>query len=410
MQVAKESSSCGLIPTKATLVVVPKHLMGQWPEEVNKFLGTSKKVVIIKDLSSLNKVSVRDIQNADIVICSFALLSNEKYFTRLARLSQINPASLPCGSSGGRLFTAVYSECLEALPDRVSEIVKDCSAAYKSIEEAAASHEKQKAAGTVRLDGKKAVYKMGASASQLSSVGGSDFKLAASERDPWGLSHSKAKYEDMKSAPLELFFWKRLVVDEFTYLGKKDRERCLAVIKKVTSKFRWLLSGTPSHKHFNDIRDLADLLGIYLGVDDDLPGTKISNKHLADKESTGLESLSSFLENRSMQWHLRRHSLAQTFLDRFVRQNIAEIDEIPFEEHECLVELPPAERAIYLELETHLDSLEMNSKSAQKSKRKSTGDRESRMQKILQDSQTGEEALLKCCRYVQELSSTSSKI
>lgn len=102
--------------------------------------------------------------------------------------------------------------------------------------------------------------------------------------------------------------------------------------------------------------------------------------------------------------------LGQGFLDRFVRQNIAEIDEIPFEEHECVVELPPAERAIYLELETHLTSVEMNSKSAQKSKRKSTGDRESRMQKILKESKSGEEALLKCCSTFALSADSSSAI
>lgn len=106
--------------------------------------------------------------------------------------------------------------------------------------------------------------------------------------------------------------------------------------------------------------------------------------------------MSCFMESRSLQWHIRRHELAQQFLDRLVRQNVAEIDEIPFEEHECMVELSLAERSRYLELECHLNALGMNSKSAQKSKRKSTGDRENRMQQVLRESQSGEEALLKC--------------
>jgi hypothetical protein len=44
------------------------------------------------------------------------------------------------------------------------------------------------------------------------------------------------------------------------------------------------------------------------------------------------------------------------------------------------MDLPPAERAIYLELENYLKSLEMNSKKALKSKKSSKGDRENRMQ------------------------------
>jgi SNF2 family DNA or RNA helicase len=191
-------------------------------------------------------------------------------------------------------------------------------------------------------------------------------------------------------------------------LAKKDRERVLGVISKINSSFRWCLSGTPKHADFDDISSLARLLGVHLGVDEVLPGVKLNKKYLTDKETTGLESLSHYLENRSLQWHHRRHELGQAWLTRFVRQNIAEIDEIPFEDHTIVVTLPPAERAIYMELETHLKSLEMNNKNAQKSKRKSTGDRESRMQKILQDSETGEEALLKCCSHFNMSTSSTA--
>jgi SNF2 family DNA or RNA helicase len=47
----------GYVHTEATLVVVPTHLMGKWPQEVEKFLGkSSKKVVMIKNMASLNKI------------------------------------------------------------------------------------------------------------------------------------------------------------------------------------------------------------------------------------------------------------------------------------------------------------------------------------------------------------------
>ena len=157
----------------------------------------------------------------------------------------------------------------------------------------------------------------------------------------------------------------------FTYLTKKDREHVLEVVSNLNCSFRWFLSGTPKHSNFNDISILASLLGIHLGVDEMLPGLKLSKKYFTERENSGVESLSQYLENRSIHWHHRRHELAQSFLNRFVRQNVAEIDEIPFEEHICYIDLPPVERAIYMELETHLKSLEMNSKSAQKSKRKS---------------------------------------
>jgi hypothetical protein len=48
----------------------------------------------------------------------------------------------------------------------------------------------------------------------------------------------------------------------------------------------------------------------------------------------------------------------------------------------------------------------MNHKNALKSKKRSSGDRESRMQRILQGSSTGEEALLKCCSHFNMTSET----
>jgi len=47
---------------------------------------------------------------------------------------------------------------------------------------------------------------------------------------------------------------------------------------------------------------------------------------------SALEQLESFMERHSTSWHHRRHDKAQSFLDRFVRQNVAEIDEIAFED------------------------------------------------------------------------------
>ena len=47
-------------------------------------------------------------------------------------------------------------------------------------------------------------------------------KLPATEEDPWGLSGSGAKkaWTGMTCPPFEMFAWKRVVTDEFTYLGK----------------------------------------------------------------------------------------------------------------------------------------------------------------------------------------------
>lgn len=147
------------------------------------------------------------------------------------------------------------------------------------------------------------------------------------------------------------------------------------------------------------------MLGVYLGKDEPLPGELAAKK---SEGKTSLEAFSALLEVKSMQWHERRHGVAQGFLDRFVRQNIAEIDEIPQDISINVVNMPPAERAIYLEMESYLRSLDMNAKGAMKSKKKSRGDRELRMQDLLKSAESGEEALLKKCAHF-DLSSDSAE-
>lgn len=391
----------GRIPTKATLIIVPGHLIGQWPEEVKKFLGNSKKVIVIKDMTSFNSMTIADVQEADIVLVNFTVLCSDKYFQRLARLSGKSKNSVPTGKTANRHFESVYKECLTALPNRVEQIKNDCSSVFDDVEADAANcrQAEQEEDVDFRLDGKKAVYKQTSDSKKVKKQEKQKKEAEVETNpDPWNLSKPAVKkdFTKMTCPPLEIFHFGRTVIDEFTYLLEKaDRQRPLTLVRRgLSTRHRWLLSGTPNHSNFADVRSLAGLLGIHLGVDEPVPGTKMSKKDNA--ESTGLEAMANFAETQSFYWHERRHRKAQEFLDRFVRQNIAEIDEIPYQEHEELVQLSSAERAIYLELETVLRALEMNHSSAQLSKKKSQSDRESRIQAILNESKSAEEALVKC--------------
>jgi len=220
-----------------------------------------------------------------------------------------------------------------------------------------------------------------------------------SEGDVWGLDTASVKkdWRHMKSPPLELFAWQRVVVDEFTYLEGRDR----TVTLFFAALFRWCLSGTPPIGNFDDIKGIAAYLGLNLGVDE-----ATSTKHL--KESTRAEKFAYFKEMHTAAWHARRYQLAQDFMDKFVRQNIAEIDEIKTEEHLEYVTLTPAEKAIYLELDHHLQAMEMKTKKSIKSKRERDNDRDSRLRALLGASGSAEEALLKRCSHYDLAGSTTS--
>lgn len=99
-------------------------------------------------------------------------------------------------------------------------------------------------------------------------------------------------------------------------------------------------------------------MGVHLGVDDDMEGNAQLQKAKA-KEQTQAEKFHAFREVHSQAWHRRRDDRAQEFLNTFVRQNIAEIDDIQTVEHIHNIKLPASEGAVYLELEHHLQALKM---------------------------------------------------
>ncbi|KAF8159484.1 hypothetical protein B0H34DRAFT_655502 [Crassisporium funariophilum] len=217
-------------------------------------------------------------------------------------------------------------------------------------------------------------------------------KAKRADTDPWKLG-SKPVQRDwtvMQAPPFEMFHFARKVVDEYTYLDGKIH----SLVTRLSAERHWVLSGTPPIHDFGALKTIAAFLDIHLGVHDDGEGQSAEVKKRR-REQTAVERFHSFREVHSLQWHAHRHSIGQAFLDQFVRQNIAEIDEIPWTAKIEQIILPAAERAIYLELEHHLRSLDMTIKRGKKTE----SDRERRLNQSLGDSKTAEEALLKRCSH-----------
>lgn len=90
------------------------------------------------------------------------------------------------------------------------------------------------------------------------------------DTDPWKLESSSVRkdWKQMRSPPLEMFHFERLVIDEYTYLNGK----ILSMVSKLTATRRWVLSGTPPIHDFASLKTIAAFLDIHLGVDDDGEG------------------------------------------------------------------------------------------------------------------------------------------
>lgn len=90
------------------------------------------------------------------------------------------------------------------------------------------------------------------------------------DTDPWRLDSVGVKrdWTQMKSPPLEIFHFARVVVDEYTYLSGKVH----SMVTKLTADRRWVLSGTPPIHDFGAVKTIAAHLNLHLGIDDDSEG------------------------------------------------------------------------------------------------------------------------------------------
>lgn len=412
----------GFIETKATLIIVPPHLCGQWRNEITKFLGSKLRVEVIHSKAELNKITVEDLCDARIVIMSITVYKSDAYFEALARLSAANP--LP--AKEGRFFDSALQLSLAGLRNRVRELKSEGSKkVWESISQrvdfdsdhVTSNQASKRVRGQVDADSKKAEGSKKRHVDE--SEDEEDFIILNDEveekktkkpaigggSDTWGLKSSAVRkdWTQMASPPLEAFHWARVVVDEFHYIAE-EANRAFSAIRELKSDSTWILSGTPPTADFADVKGIAAFLKVHLGVDDDEDSTKQSVRRGREKERSMVERFRNFVEVRSPAWHHRRQAIGQSFLDKFVRQNVAEIDEIPFKILMRPVRMPAAERACYLELAHTIEALDLRlarrifkaqSKSASAKKKGADGinDRDERLRKTLGESSGPEEAL-----------------
>uniref|UniRef100_A0A7S2LYA7 Helicase C-terminal domain-containing protein n=2 Tax=Zooxanthella nutricula TaxID=1333877 RepID=A0A7S2LYA7_9DINO len=127
--------------------------------------------------------------------------------------------------------------------------------------------------------------------------------------------------------PLEAFWWRRVVCDEFHELLSRYPPAQVAV-ELFHGDYKWGLSGTPPCQTLAQIRKAAGFLGVQLPT--------------AAAEESGGEA---------------PRQVAQEWLDAFVRRNTTELPPLDEEEQIIPVHQTPQERALYMALTRQHDSL-----------------------------------------------------
>jgi site-specific DNA-cytosine methylase len=410
------------IPCKATLVIVPKHLMAQWPNELNKFLGNRYKSLAIMNVGDLVRLTLNKVLDAEIIFMSVQVFRSKAYFEHLANFASVH--AFP--TKGGRYFEEVHGRAIRNIEKYVSVLQTSGPVGLNAAQKA----DKKALRVTLAVNtSKKQAYEAGVplrGQREARSVPAVKPPFHKPQRDTIissfegeceltrnvttkVQSNAVVQWRNLKSPPLELFYFARKVVDEYTYLDQRD----VPTVQAIKSRCSWVLSGTPPLESFDDVKSIAAYLNVHLGAPNPVTLTKKGDRPSdARKELSKSELFQEFLETKSHSWHARRRLVAQHFLDRFVRQNVAEIDEIPFEAEIKSVIMPAPERAVYLELEHHLYALEMQKGKAagrgNKKRGRGKSDREIRLSEALEGATDAEEALLKkCARAVSKTPGTT---
>ncbi|KEF59657.1 uncharacterized protein A1O9_04503 [Exophiala aquamarina CBS 119918] len=354
------------ISTQATLILVPKNLIQQWTGEIINVMGKTP-CLVLNNAEELEDATIDKFTSAEIILASLTLFEDEKYWEH-HRMVACAP-NVP--EKAGRAFDEYLHDSLSNLATMIenSSDGTDEDAFWRGWREA-----KKSIGGFKRFSGvktrasKKAEYKK---ARNTAATGGQKRTLSTTQssanspprkkpkavtaglngpaqaplaanattssvaRNEWVVisdqTFEKGEKADFDTAAdifeqngtiipvLHMFNFRRLVIDEFTYVQATS----LAALLRMKATSRWLLSGTPPVHDYDAVNTIAKLLGTKLSAVDETNGVHGFVK--GPKRDAKLKSLSEefqeFQDVGSPAFLHHLYSRAQEFSDAFIRQD-----------------------------------------------------------------------------------------
>ena len=425
----------GFIALKATLIIVPPQLVIQWSKEIVKFLGVDPVTLIIDTQRDLSQATIQDLANADFIIVNVDVFKHASYWKILALLT-----GLPEGPNvGGRPFEAWRTRAQKELEKFVEELQTKTS--LQAMEEFAQDlqekfkqaqkdqelvHElptkQKKGSRYVHYSNKNTNDKGGADdqaghdqmeLDNDEEAAGSSAKqpeqpeqmeveeMEQTEQQKTTLTRkyrgiSKAEsWTQMKGVVFELFRFARLVTDEYTAYYPP----ILGAIESINAPRKWLLSGTPKLTSFADLRQMASLMSVNLGVYDEAVGIYPSDPtNVSRIDKSDAENFRAYGYIYSLAWHAMRHRHAQDFLHLFTRQNVPELKHRLV--HKVVVRpvaMYAIENVVHKELQYQIECT--NYKVIRRRAELVKDDRNQPINRLLRDCNTPIEALLRSAAY-----------
>ncbi|CAK9018575.1 unnamed protein product [Durusdinium trenchii] len=307
-----------LLRSRATLVMLPPNLFDQWQGEIKKFLSPEIKTVAIASLSTLKQCTVRQLRTADIVLVSLRLLSSVKYQEHLDAAAGLEgPTDVVIPAS------KVYEEARKKWCQK-KQYIEALHRMWGNLE----NNPRFREVGVPSLGPEPKLKDFSDKKTKKSPEVTSERLIRRRwrlrQRTEALLRQEPSNIDDLTMPPLEMFYWRRLVVDELHEPLRALRDVAGLRDKKLTAdtrilfhnfealeaESRWGLTATPPLSSAAEVSFLARFHRVFVPRDSDLE--------------------------------------AQHYLDEYVRSDDLDVSSIPIEYHLIAVRHTGGERALYL--------------------------------------------------------------
>ncbi|KAJ0163636.1 hypothetical protein CTA2_2669 [Colletotrichum tanaceti] len=336
-----------LIHLKATLVIVPPHIVGQWANEAARFVGRDSRghgngLLTTHVITRPADVVREKMIAADIIIVSTTFISSDKNLEKLASVSKLPPIHHKKSALKGQDHRDWYSEATETIRQSGFDFLNPDSLDIAHLDTVLQN----------RRDGTNDWIQM----VEDKNVGPSNRKTqttSAKKRAVASKSSSKAKAATAidvleafkKGELLEMYTFQRAVLDEFSY----ENTPVAVFLEKVVASAKWILSGTPPTVDLGRICDIGTLLNVHVArAAPSMPGY-FPNVTMGPRisEQTDAEKYRSYTEPLSAKLAVERHEQAKRFILHHFRKNKTDVDNVQVEELLCFAPMQPVEATLY---------------------------------------------------------------
>lgn len=373
----------GLNHLKATLVVVPCHLVDQWASEAKKFMNIeSSEIVQIKHLRDLVEESDwrvhKRLENAKLIILNTDVL-NSSYYANVAKLAgSLEPPYADGAAVKGRAFQTWLEESVSEAGKNANKLIalhQDSSLDPEALRELRDDIESRRTRLYRTYRRFVEDYKLRKPTVKKVSPKTAGPRVEYERAVEVDLDRQQIAWsslmEELSPRPseksiqegfvhiFEAYTYARVIYDEFSY----DNFAADNFVRHSQAYSKWVLSATPPTRNLKAVCGIADLINIHVAraVHSRAGMPRVTEgPELQDKSNAESLMARKFLSDESTR---ERHEIGKKFLSHFAKANPLDKEYaggVKVEEKVVLSEMTRYEYILYLDLQQDLKMCDFN--------------------------------------------------